>query len=256
MALYEGVNYDTEMVILPAIKNLHRTLLEEDIKLQLQNPFDSTVNCVKSFEEQVTEALKEEELDSDDIRTIKAELVSFYSSIIELISEKYQLECDTESLAGSKNIEELGDICEAMYSFFVLKLKKNIKNSLLNYILENRDEIATALDYLKKKKDVTTISLRKKIEDPDASMIVSNIVEVVGHIKSLDISMDKMIQYLDIDLYNNSIINDLMTDCVIRSDFQALYYAPLSGFQDCNYDDIIAKISNGVIKASKKGAKG
>lgn len=251
MAIYEGGDFDTEMVIVPAIKDLHRTLLEEDIKEQLAHPFDASVDCVESFKQQTIEALEDEDLDSDDRRAIKDEQVSFYTEVIELISEKYNLECDTETLA-SRNIEELGDVCEAMYSFFVLKLKKNIKNLMLNYILANTKEICKSLDYLKKKKDVTTLSLRKKIDDPDISMIASNLTEVLSYIKELDISMDVMIKNLDLDLYNNDQINTLMEEGVIRSDFQVYYFELLWGFQDCNYDDIVTKIINGLAKSIKK----
>lgn len=251
MSIYEGGNFETEVVFIPAIKDLHRTLLEEDIKQQLEDPFDANVNCIEAFNQQVKEVLTDSDIDTDDIKTIKDERLSFYTGIIELISEKYRLDCDTETIA-SKNLEEVSDICEAMYSFFVLKLKKNIKNMMLNYALSNKKEICKNLDYLKKKKDVTTMSLRKKIEDPDISTIASNIQEVLNYIKSLDIDMTEMIQYIDLDLYNNSVINDLMNSAIINSNYQVYYFATLWGFQDCNYDDIIARITDGLIKSLKK----
>lgn len=252
MSIYEGENFETELVFIPAIKDLHRTLLEEDIKQQLSDPFDANVNCVETFNQQVEEILSGEDIDSDDAKIIRGEKLSFYTGIIELISDKYHLECDTETIAA-KNLEEVSDICEAMYTFFVLKLKKNIKNMMLNYIMSNKKEICKSLDFLRKKKDVTTMSLRKKIEDPDISTIASNIQEVLNYIKSLDINMDEMIKYIDLDLYNNSAVNDLMLSSIIRSNFQVFYFSNLWGFQDCNYDDIISKIVNGLIKSMKKG---
>ncbi len=251
--VYDGGNFETEMVTIPKIKELHESLLKEDIAEQLKNPFDAKVDMVETFNQQIEESMEDAE-DEDEKKKINELRLAFYTDVIGLIDEKFHLDCDIDTIS-EKNLDDVSDICEAMYSFFVIKLKKNIKNMMLNYILANTNSICEALDYLKKKKDVTTMGLRKKIDDPDISMIAANLQEVLSYIKSLDISMDEMIKNLDLDLFNNSIVNDLMTDCTINSNFQVFYFAPLWSYQDCNYDDILAKIEHGIVKSLKKSIK-
>jgi len=253
--VYDGADFETEAIIIPTVKGIHRELLEENIKNQLENPFVSTTNYVETFNMQIKDIIDEDEdISSDAIKAINNERISFYAEVIGLIDEAFRLECDTDTIM-EKDVEEIGDICEAMYDFFITKRKKNIKNMMLNYILRNRDDICDTLDILRKKKDVTTVAVGKAIDDPQFALLITNVQEVLRYVKSLDIAMEDMIEYVDLDLYNNELMGSLMAMGIIRGDFQARYFAPLWGYQDCDYDDIIAKIVHGFEKAYRKKAK-
>ena len=254
--VYDGADFETEAIIIPTVKGIHRELLEENIKNQIENPFTSSTNYVETFNSQISDIIDEEEIEdgSDAMKAINNERISFYASVIDLVDNAFRLECDIDTIMD-KNVEEIGDICEALYDFFITKRKKNIKNMMLNYILRNRIEICDALDILRKKKDVTTVGVGKAVEDPQFALLITNVQEVLRYVKSLDISMEGMIEYVDLDLYNNELVGSLMEMGVIRSDFQARYFAPLWGYQDCDYDDIIAKIVHGFEKAYRKKVK-
>lgn len=250
-SLYEAEDFETEMIILPQIKDLHRSLLEEEINEQLKNPFDSKVNFIETFNQQLEEIKDDEDLSEDDRKKIDQEAISFYTGVIKRIDEQFFLQCAIDNIA-EKGVEEIQDICEAMYSFFVLKRKKNIKNIMLNYILENSESICNALDYLKKKTDVTSANSKNFVNDDNLSIIVSNLQTVLQYIKSLDNDMLDMIEYLDLENFNNAIVAEMMEDCTIVSSFQQLYFAPLFSYHDCNYDDILAKIEHGIYSTKKK----
>ena len=251
MGLLGDDGIDNEVIALTDVKNLSSELIEENIKSQIAKPLEARLDCVETFDEQIEESLADPDLQDDEIKAIQLERARFYNKIIALIDDKYCLECDLETIA-SKSTDDLGDICHAMYHFFVLKRKKNIKNMMLNYILSNSEDICNALDYLRKKKDVTTIVAKKNIDDPDISVILANLQEVLGYIKSLDIDMADMIKQLDSELFDIAIITDMMNNCTMNCNYQARYFAPLWGYQDYNYDEILSKISHGIVKSQKK----
>ena len=254
-SVYDGDDFETEIVILPKLKDLHTSLLQEDINEQLRNPFGDKVDCVETFTREVEDSKIDEDLEPDDIKKIDEEAISFYLGVIRSINNAFHLECDMEGIA-EKNLDDICERCEALYSFFILKRKKNIKNMMLNYIIENADDICTTLDYLKKKKDVTSMNTKTLLGDPNLSLIAANIQEVLQYIKTLDNDMLKMTKYLDMESFNNMMVREMMKECIILSNFQQLYFSPLFSYRDSNYDDILAKIEHGIFKTIKKRSKG
>ena len=64
--------------------------------------------------------------------------------------------------------------------------------------------------------------------------------------------MGEMINYSDLDLFNNMMIKKLIDESVITSEFQELYFYPIYSFKDQYYDEIISKIERDLIKISKR----
>lgn len=242
---------DSEVILIPQVQDLSRTLLNEDIKIQLENPFITKNDFVETFNQQCEEFLEEDDFDTDTIMEFNSERIEFYIGVIELLDEKFDLHCDIDSIS-QKGLDDINDICSALYNFFTVKRKKNIKNMILNYILENENEIIKTLDILKENKDVTTTKNIDKVEDKNLALIITNIEEVIRYIKSLDITMDVMINYTDLDLFNNMMVKELIEDCIIACNFQTRYFSPIYSFKDTHYDEIISKITSDLIKVSKK----
>lgn len=253
-SFYDAEDMDSEMILLPQIQNMRLSLIEENIRIQVENPFESHSNFVEAFNQQCEEALQEDDYDEDVIKRVDEEKLRFYIEVIDLISNKFQLDCDIDSIS-EKPVDEVSDICSALYNFFIIKRKKNIKNIMLGYILEHEEQISESLEYLKRKKDVVTTETRTKLEDENLSMFLANIQRVLYYIKSLDLSMDELIQYTGLEIYNNAIIDELLKNATIKSNFQELYFAPLFTYQDVIYDEIISKIESGIIKAARKRRK-
>ena len=244
---FEGSDFNTEIVELPYLKNLHKELIQENIKFQIDRPFENKADFEEVFSEQIEETLNMDGIDDDGIRQVKSERDSFYSEIIELISQKYSLECDIETVID-KGPSQLKDCCEAMYSFFIIKYKKNIRNFFVNYITRNRKSIINYLDQMKKKKDVTSISLKKKIIDPDTALIIANLPDVIEYIKSLDMDMLNVLSYLNQDNFNIDYIDNLMKTSVMNCNFQCEYLSPIfDNDQNGDYDDIMSSIQRGLI---------
>lgn len=254
-SMYDAEDLDSELILIPQIQDLHTSLIQEDIRMQVENPFESNNDFVEAFNQQCEEALMDDDYTDDVVKRVNEERIKFYVDVIELISDKFKLDCDVDTIA-EKRVDVIDDICSAIYSFFVLKRKKNIKNMMLNYILEHEDEIAESLDYLKRKKDVVSVETKTKLEDENLSMFLANIQAVLRYVKSLDNSMDEMIQYTNLELFNNAMVQELLENAVISAHFQELYFAPLFSYQDTIYDEIVSKIETGIIKAARKRRKG
>jgi hypothetical protein len=242
---------ESELVLIPQVQELSRILLNEDIKVQLENPFETKNDFVETFDQQCEEMVEEDDFDSDTIKQVEEERVEFYIKVINMLDEKFQLNCDTDYIS-QKSVVDINDICSALYNFFVIRRKKTIKNMVLNYIIENENEIVKTLEIYKDNKDVSTLSNNIKIEDENIALIVTNIEEVISYFKSLNISMDEMINYSDLDLFNNAMVKELIDDSVISPDFQVLYFSPIYSFKDTHYDEIISKIEHDLIKVAKK----
>lgn len=248
---YDDEDIDSEEVLLPELKNFRISLIQENIKMQLINPFESSNDFVAVFDQQCEESLAEDDFSQEVISRVNEERIRFYTDVIDLISDSFMLDCDTDTLA-EKNIDTLSEICSAIYRFFILKRKKNIKNMLLNYIITHEKEISDVMDYLKRRKDVVSIDMRKRISDENLAMIVANIHVILSYIKSLNINMDEMIKYSDMEVLSNYIVNDLMQTGIINDNFQELYFSPVFGFYSNAHDEIVHKIERGLIKAARR----
>ena len=225
--------------------------------MQIKCPLDAKVDCVEEFNQQVEEILiRADNVDNDTQKEVDDTRRSFYMTVISMIDEHYHLECDTDGIA-EKRIDEMADICDALYQFFTIKKKKMLKNMVLTYILRNADSIVDVFDHFEHKKDITSTLTKSKLGEGPLACIVANIHEVIAYIKSLDIDMADMIDCADQDLFYVYQVNELMNEGTIRTDFQARYFNELWSCQDCNYDDIVARIEKGIYKSAnkKKGDK-
>ena len=85
--VYDGADFETEAIIIPTVKGIHRELLEENIKNQIENPFTSSTNYVETFNSQISDIIDEEEIEdgSDAMKAINNERISFYASVIDLV---------------------------------------------------------------------------------------------------------------------------------------------------------------------------
>ena len=255
-SIFDGGDFDTEVVTIPELKNLHQSLLEENIKLQIADPFETNMDCIEVFNEQCESLLEDSEddpeEDSDVAGRIDSERRSFFQDIMNMIDNEYNLDLDLDHIMGY-NTQEVLDTCEAMYSFFIIKRKKCIKTIIQNYCIANKDDICSMLDDTVGSDgvDVTSIASVKKFHDEKLARICANIHIVIEYFIQLDIGMDELVKYLDLDLFNNAKIADMIDGSLISSDFQSKYFAPIANTYNQSYDLMVGKIVNGIFKIDR-----
>lgn len=201
--------FDSDLHMLLA--DLPTDLIKENIRDQIENPLSTTVN----FTETVIDKIRELENiygDNDEVmRNVHNECISFFSFIIEQISERFELGIDSSYFTDFNQIKNIG---LALYNFFILNYKENITNFFYYYIIKNKKAIVSQFESYLKKKDVTTNSTKKKIKNREDVLIVSNLPNVINYIANLEIEPVDFILYASniSDFEINSIISLIELD--------------------------------------------
>lgn len=172
--VFKGFDYepnDMEMEIF--LSDVPLKLMEQNIKLQFDDPVEhrkndlvqTYLNSYKYTKQEMTED-DEEEIDnlSDEFLSFMIETFRVYLGI------------------GFPTIEEMAeedqyDLIHFVYRFFIMNIKRNFVNIVLNYIENNKQVLVSELP---RKKDVATISLSKVVTDDSDLVILSNLEDVIN----------------------------------------------------------------------------
>ena len=172
--VFKGFDYepnDMEMEIF--LSDVPLKLMEQNIKLQFDDPVEhrkndlvqTYLNSYKYTKQEMTED-DEEEVDNlnDEFLSFMIETFRVYLGI------------------GFPTIEEMAeedqyDLIHFVYRFFIMNIKRNFVNIVLNYIENNKQVLVSELP---RKKDVATISLSKVVTDDSDLVILSNLEDVIN----------------------------------------------------------------------------
>lgn len=197
MSLLVDYNYipndiDTEMML----TEVPIDILEENILEQFQNPLENhQMDYVSNFiiKYRYSKAVVEStESEDDDL-----ELQRIRTDFLDFIEKTFQEKLDIEFPDLEGMIEEDQDDCiHFTYRFFITNFKQNFVNLVLNYIEKHKKEIC---DFLPKKKDVSTLTFRKDIEDPDDILILTNLDEIIDYVLSRGFTVEEFLDLIDRD---------------------------------------------------------
>lgn len=239
-------------ISLPEITDLQEELIDENIKEQIANPFQTEVDFVEVFEDNCEKTLQQYDNDIDVNNQLKTLKKDFFLKVLALIDIKYGLEIDYDALS-EKSFDYVQDLTEAAYEFFITKYPKNIKKFFTNYILEHKADIGELFENEKHKKDVSSISLRHKYEDANVALILANLTEVIGYISNLRLQTLDIMGEFNPERSAIFIITEAIQDFIITGDFVDAFMEPLmTDKQDEYYDSLIIGIQNVIGKKSKK----
>ena len=251
--LLDDVEIDNdELIELPELKSLHSDLINESIKEQIIDPFESNVNFVDEyfsiFDKQVENAEENPDLKEQLITDAK----KFCEEVLDMVDNKYDLGIEDETLA-EMNVEEIKDLTYAVYDFFVIHYPKNIKKFFVKYIIRNIDTIDEALSSLRSKNDVMTNSMKTKLIDERAACIIANLRTVIGYIDDLDLKGLDMLAYFNPDRYEIYVLSNAIQDMVISENFVHDFFKVLNtDYEDEHFTEVYISIESGLIKKFKK----
>ena len=159
-------------------------IIKENIKSQIDDPLVFSTNHCDQVYETLDEAM-EEIGHIDEYRYELQEMRDDFNTFLVIeLDERFGLGVDRDNLQGFE-IEMIG---KNAYEFFVVNLKENITNFLLNYITMNKSELAGFFTEEYKRKDVTTSNMKKLTKNKDDVIVLSNIISIIYHI--LDLELD------------------------------------------------------------------
>lgn len=251
--LYENYEYDNdELIELPELKALHQELIDESIREQIEDPFESTINFVDDYFMLMDKQLSQSDENPDLREQIITDGKKFCQDVIGMIENKYDLDVDEETLE-EMNIEDIKELTYALYDFFIIHYAKNIKKFFIKYIIQNIDTINEALSSLRDKNDVVTTSMKSKLTDERAACIIANLRTVISYIDSLDMNGQDVLGYFNPDRYDVYTINNAINDMIIGDNFVGAFFKSLTmEYENEHFTELYTSISSGLIKKFKK----
>ena len=245
LGVFEGFDYDPNTIESETfLSEVPLSLIEETITSQFDNPLDNRKNdLVQSFLNKYIftkeNMLVDEEEDVDELYT------HFLSFMRNIFRERLGI--------GLPNIEEMDEedqmeLIHFIYRFFIINIKKNFVNVILNYIDEHANAICKEFEL---KKDVTAIALKKYVDDDIDLTIISNIGDVIKYILDSEISVTDFLNYASLDKPNleAEFISEKYDTCDITGNFVEQYCEML------NEDflvEIECKVRNKILKKYRK----
>lgn len=214
-------------------------LLKENLRYQINDPLSTDVNYVESVIDKIRE-MKNAYGDIDDAqRNIDSLIVNFFGFIIQEIDNKFKLDIEIDY----NDVSEVMETGTNLYFFLILRYRKNITKFLYRYINRNRKKLVEEFESLYKKKDVTTITLKKKIKNKDDVLIISNLPVIIKYIMNLDI---EPLEFLDYSAgeshYEGNYIKELITDGDLIGNFVPNYLDVIVNDYDYILDEIQTEI--------------
>ena len=251
--ILEDVEIDNdELIELPELKSLHSDLIDESIKEQILDPFESNVNFVDEYFSIFDKQVENAEENPDLKEQLTTDAKRFCEEVLNMIDDKYDLGIEDETLA-EMNVEEIKDLTYAVYDFFVIHYPKNIKKFFVKYIIRNIDTISEALSSLRNKNDVMTNSMKSKLNDERAACIIANLRTVISYIDDLDLKGLDLLAYFNPDRYEIYVLTNAIQDMTISENFVHDFFRVLNtDYEDEHFTEVYISIESGLIKKFKK----
>lgn len=222
MSLLYDDNYEpaSSMEMDSLLADLPFDLIKANIQEQIDDPMSNNINYVNVIVEKCDICKEMLGDDEDSIKQVDTALEEFFTSILQSISDRFDIGMDLNEMASSKEIVEIGEV---IYDYFIIRYKKNISKYIRNYIKTHKSDLA---DYYadKSTKDVTTLSHKKNIKNPDDLIIIANLPSIINYIVNLDIDA---FDFVDLSAnksnYDANVIKGLITSNRIIGNFVRKY---------------------------------
>lgn len=200
-------------------------LMKENIKDQFKHPLDINNDYVNIFIDKYSYLFNSLTEDDDEYDDAIEELQELRNEFITFMEKRFYKKLNI----GIPNFDELpeeeqNEAIKMIYRYFILNIRKNFANVVVNYILKYKKSIISSLTKTKKK-DVTSLSLKKEITSQDDIDIISNLSEIIEIVLDTDIDVSQFIELSESD--NNSVeanwINSAYDDIRITGNFVDKY---------------------------------
>lgn len=192
----------------------------EDILNDSLNTFEviSKTNIVNSYEENFKQLLNDFPEDRNNILQIRQET---YYNIISNIASRYNF------IFNMTDDIDLYSTARIYYDFFISNMNVYMIQFLADVIIKENQEIFTALnmDKYKKDKDITTIYNKMIFDNPNLITICSHIDDVLMLLRGMDFSLEQILNtaYLN----NINIIMPFLNNLQMNDDFFKTCYCKL-----------------------------
>lgn len=210
-------------------------LIKETIRDQINDPIESNVNYIESVLDKYKELVLAYGENQDTLVSIRAIIIDFFSFIIDRLSIRFDMSIQVDY----NDVNETIRIGSALYNFLILSYKKNISKYITKFINKNKKSLVDQFEGNVKRKDVTSIAVRKKTKNKDDVAILSNLPNIIKYIMNLDIEPVDFLKYVSNDEnYEANIIKNQIVLGNITGNFAASYIAIINNEYDYILDEV------------------
>ena len=258
---FEYITDEDDIVHTSALKELSNDLITEGLKSEVDNPYMSHVDFLEQFEEEYEFQMADLD-EADDIYQDNKDIArDFYLRVLFMLDDRFHLEIDEEQV-GAISLEGLKNMTEGLYTFFILKYRKNISKYLIRLIIDNEDSLADALnqsakEMLKQKNyddTVTYSSWTRKVENVRYGSILASVNEVIATVKNIDVDPKDFIEFFNTEKFEVACVEYAIDHMIITGDFIPYFLDVVFGDEVQNdiYDDIVGEVQHTLFKRYKK----
>lgn len=228
------------------LSDLPIEVIKESIKEQISDPLSTNIDYVNTIVEKCSVLRKEFAENEDALAQINDLLDNFFRFLITEIDNKFDLTIDV----SDESVDSLILIGEILYNFLILRYKKNISRFIYKFIIKNKKSLVEQFEKQSKKKDVTSISLKKQIKNKDDILLISNLPNVIKYIMNLYIEPLDFLKYAcDDEYYEGTILRQMILTSKVVGNFVTEYLNLIV----YNNDDILDEVQTDVkLKLMKK----
>lgn len=249
--------FGDDVIRTPMLKDLSGELLVECIDEQLADPTYSQINFLEAFKESYNEDYDEAYGDDDGITEIKNIADDFYWQTILKISKKFDLGI-SEDAVGDIGGEDLQNLAEGLYEFFVINYTNNVTTYLTNMCISMKMALAdTIKDNKAYPNDIVTDVMASRIHDAAYAVILANINSAVNMVKDIEMDTANFIDFFNEELFSVTVVKLAIKNQIITGDFVPAFLEPLySRTQDGTYDTIVMQVQQNLYQEYQKEYKG
>jgi hypothetical protein len=243
---YDSDQYEitTGVEIDELLSDLPLDLMKENILAQIQSPISTNTNYLDIILDKYRILQDNYEGDLTQIKNITDSVTDFC---------QYVLKALNDSLGLGINIDyediDIINLTDILYTFFIIKYRRNIIKFFYKYIKENKRSLADYYEKMGKKKDVTTTNYKKLLKNKDDVIILSNLPNISSYIKDLYVESIDFIQYTtDDDNYEGRYVKSLIKQGRLTGNFVQNYLDIVFDDSDYILDEIQVDIKMKLLK--------
>lgn len=222
------------------ISEMPLDLIKENITEQIALPLSTRTNFISVLEDSFKMIDDITVENPDEREKILNNIRGFFSYTLNQIDKEYDLGIDIDLI---ENDQMLIEKTTALYNFLILRYKKNICKFLYSFIKKNKKMLLELFDGIGKKKDITSISLKKQIKNKDVILLISNLSTIIKYILNLEIEAADFIQYCcSDDYYEGNVVLSMVQTGEISNNFVAKYLDLIIDEYDSVLDEIQTEV--------------
>ena len=239
---YEPNDIDSDLIL----SEMPLSLMKENITCQFEDPLEyrkkdhiTTFLNMYEYSKDNVNAYEDEEI--DNVVELRDDFYSFMQNLFEKYLGIGFVNFDDE------DEETQNHLIHFKYIFFIINIKKNFICYILNFI-NDRQSLFVHVD--EKKKDVTSMSFKKEITDPNDMYIIANLSSIIDMILSQDIDVDDFFENCDDDeCLETRFVANAFDNMKLTGNFVENYIGMLD---DVFKSEIESKVRNKILKKYKK----